>query len=502
MKSIALKFAVSGLTLGVATAALVVSGLGTPTAAATERNDAQAARLFEQAGQAIASGDLNRAITLLEQAVALAPRDAGYRMLLADAYMKTGRFRSAEAAYGDVLTIDPSRARAGLSHALMRAANGRQQDALAELEHIEGQTQPADIGLAYALAGSPQRAVDILEPAARAMGATPRIRQNLALAYALGGDWQRARTVAAQDVPAGELAERMSQWATLAQRTNAGEQIAALMGVIPVADPGQPAQLALAAPAPDTAPVAIAGAEPPVVASTAAADSDIPMPTDAAAPVAAAAEPIPSGALPVTVAEAAPAPVVAPAPVAEAPSTQYAAAAADQAQPEQAEWGIDDHGAVELPAQDDAASPVPVRVRYAAAADDLSRPDPVIMPVRPRAARTLSLASRLMSAAPSVARHGGAGRYVVQLGAFSSAANAERAWQMAQRRFALRDAQPVTMTIDLAGRMLHRVAVSGFDKRRDATQLCNAILSRGGQCFVRASQGDIAVNWAARYASR
>ena len=46
---------------------------------------------------------LPEAVNLLEQAVTIAPRDAGYRLLLADAYMKSGRFQSAEATYRDVL---------------------------------------------------------------------------------------------------------------------------------------------------------------------------------------------------------------------------------------------------------------------------------------------------------------------------------------------------------------------------------------------------------------
>jgi hypothetical protein len=50
--------------------------------------------------------------------------------------------------------------------------------------------------------------------------------------------------------------------------------------------------------------------------------------------------------------------------------------------------------------------------------------------------------------------------------------------------------------------MLHRVAMSGFNKRSDAATFCNHLLARGGQCFVRAAAGDMAVNWASRFASR
>ena len=43
-----------------------------------------------------------RRMTQMETAVALSPRDAGYRLLLADIYMKSGRFDAARATFADV----------------------------------------------------------------------------------------------------------------------------------------------------------------------------------------------------------------------------------------------------------------------------------------------------------------------------------------------------------------------------------------------------------------
>ena len=80
---------------------------------------------------------------------------------------------------------------------------------------------PADYGLALALAGQPTTRVAVLEAAARAQGADARVRQNLALAYALAGDWTKARTVAAQDVPADQLDARIQQWMQLAKPAQA-----------------------------------------------------------------------------------------------------------------------------------------------------------------------------------------------------------------------------------------------------------------------------------------
>src|SRR4029079_8073140 len=108
-----------------------------------------------------------------------------------------------------------------------------------------GALDPADYGLALALAGHPDQAVAVLNQVARAPAADARIRQNLALAYGLSGDWTMARTVAAQDVPPEQLDSRIQQWMAIATPSHPYDQLAMLTGVHPAADPGQPAALAL-----------------------------------------------------------------------------------------------------------------------------------------------------------------------------------------------------------------------------------------------------------------
>ncbi len=479
MKSLAFKFAASTFVLGIATLGVQLDGSswGLATAAATEsRTEQQAMRFHRTAQQALAAGNLPDALAAIEQAVALAPRDAGYRTMLGDLYMKSGRFQSAEAAYRDVLAIDRGQTRVTMSLALMQVANGRQQAALATLDSIQGSASPADLGLAYALAGSPARGVEILEPAARTVGASARVRQNLALAYALGGDWQRARTIAAQDVSPAELTERMTQWAAMSRSTGHADQVASLLGVHPVQDAGLPVRLALQS----TVPVAVAAAaaDPaPAPVQIAAA-----MPLPAPAPVA----------IPVAVAEAEPAPLEL------VPMPQDAQVHAALEQPE---WGIDDRGAVSLPAPAPEMRELPARVQYAAATEALVRPDPVLAGSAPRATpRAAARFNRAPAGHAEQPRRAGSGGYVVQIGAFSNAANAERAWQHAQRSFGLASEQPVTMTVDHNGRLLHRVAIAGFGSRGDAAALCAGIRGRGGECFVRNSAGDASVRWAARYA--
>src|SRR3546814_20906071 len=122
-------------------------------------------------------------------------------MVLADLYLKNGRFRSAATSFKDVLTLNPSNERAALSLALTQIALGNSYQATAQLDGLTETAKPGDIGLAYALAGQPERAIAMLEPAPRAPGPDARPPQHLAPAYALAGDWPKAPTPAPPSPP-------------------------------------------------------------------------------------------------------------------------------------------------------------------------------------------------------------------------------------------------------------------------------------------------------------
>ncbi|HEX8401745.1 MAG TPA: tetratricopeptide repeat protein [Allosphingosinicella sp.] len=246
-------------------------------ASATPEAEKDATRLYEQAQKAVAAGKLGAALALAERAVEATPRDVGYRMLLADLYLKNGRFASAESSFADVVALDPGNVRGSLSLALTLVAQGKTGLAIAELDKLDGSAAPGDLGLAFALAGQHERGRALLEGAASAPGATGRVRQNLALVYALAGDWQKARATAAQDVSPAELPQRLEHWASLANPANSYSQVAALLGVNPIADAGRPERLALSTA--EQTPVALAEAVPeapvvPVVASAPVAVAD------------------------------------------------------------------------------------------------------------------------------------------------------------------------------------------------------------------------------------
>ena len=248
----------------------VSSGFGGPTGGEVG--------LATRALAALNASDYPTAISFAERAVEKTPDDAGFRALLGNAYFGGGRFASAEAAYKDSLSIYSNQPNVVLKLALVQIAQGKNDEAVNRLAAASNMIDPADYGLALALAGRAADAIAVLNPAARQTGADARVRQNLALAYAFAGDWTQARTIAAQDVPADKLDGRIRQWMQMAKPANASDQVAALTGVKPAAsDPGQPVRLALhkgdtrlaavaprAAPAPQ--PVIEAAPPPPPVA--------------------------------------------------------------------------------------------------------------------------------------------------------------------------------------------------------------------------------------------
>jgi Flp pilus assembly protein TadD len=452
-RKFAAKLAVSALALTSTLVACNPAAMAYRPALASQSAAAkQAGEAFQKAQAFVHAGKLAAALTAAEDAVAFAPRDVGYRMLLADLYLKTGRFQSAETTYGDVLKLDPENKRAGLSVALTQIALGRSAGAVATLDRIADTAPASDVGLAYALAGKTERAIGMLEAAARAPGADGRVRQNLALAYALSGDWAKARTTAAQDVSPDELNGRLQNWAALASPTAGADRVAGLFGTHAVADQGQPTRLALADPAPER----LAAVEPAAEAAPAAAATLAPE----AKPEAPALVQVATTQPTVTI-DAPPAPVLAAAP-----------------QP--------------------MVEPKPV---YAEAVQALIAAPAAARKVKLASVRPFDLAPRHSLAAAHPQGHAGPGKFAVQLGAFSSPAAVERAWAQAYKRYGFGRNVPLSTTFSVPGRgTFHRLSVAGFDSRAAADRICATVRAHRGACFVRAVAGDAPVRWASRYA--
>ncbi|KQT33398.1 hypothetical protein ASG29_04905 [Sphingomonas sp. Leaf412] len=419
---------------GAGLAVLLVAG--TVSAVADSRHDSRQEKKASQAavtaGKALKKHQWEKAILAAEAAVALNPGDAGYRALLGSAYLKGGRFASAETAYHDVLTLQPDNAQVALNMALAQVGAGRWAEARATLDRHASGMNPADRGLAIALAGDPAAAVEILTAATRTPGADAKTRQNLALAMALAGQWQEARALVGLDLAPLDADRRIVEWAEFARPGSASDQVARLLGVTPVADPGQPVALALA------------GTVPVVAAKEAPIESFMPGPAD---------------------------PVVEEAAV-EAPARGPVAVPA----------------AVELAQAPVAASVMaaPVTPRLIAA------PAPYkIMTTQRFTPRAVKAPSPRVAARPPAK-----GEWVVQIGAFQNAAVAKDAWTRAARRFpTLAGHVPGGVNMALRGANFYRLSVGGF-ARADAVSLCRSYRAKGGVCFVRHQAGDQIASWA------
>jgi tetratricopeptide (TPR) repeat protein len=392
-----------------------------------------------RAQMALGSGDYASAVTLAEQAAEATPQDSNIRSLLGNAYFASGRFASAEAAYTDSLVLARAQPQIILKRALVQIAQGKNDVAISDLYAAQGMIDPADFGLALALAGRPGEAVQMLDVAARAQGADSRVRQNLALANALAGDWMAARTIAAQDLTPDLVDSRVQQWMSLSKPNNSYDQVAALVGVTPAAaDPGQPVRLALVS-------------------------------TDT------------------RVAQAAPAPQPEVAPVQQAAVSDAPAFAAPVAEP----VALTQASAPEQPAFDPLAAVASVAseakeavVEFAA--NLTSNPAPKVKKASAPARK---------ATAPSL----GSPKAVVQLGAYSSEERVSAAWATLSKKYPnLRKYSPMVARFDGPKGTVWRLSIRGFDNQQEAIARCQSLRSNGGSCFVRSTAGDSPVQFASR----
>jgi Flp pilus assembly protein TadD len=369
----------------------------------------------------------DRSVQAAEQAAAKAPNDAAARVALGQAYLDAGRFQSASTSFSDAVQLGDASGRTQLSLALAQIGAGNQEAAIGVLDSARDTIPASDRGLAIALAGQPGRGVAILIDALRGGEDSPKLRQNLAFAYALSGQWREARIAMAQDVPADQISDRIGAWAEMSRPEDVQKRVASLLNVpTGIADAGQPTALALNAPA-EAEQLAAAPAAP------ASPAGELP-PVDQSP---AAVEPVPAPVEPAAVFAAVPAP-------------KPSAAVFDAA----------------FAPKPTAAAAVPAP-RAVFAAHRVAK----AAPVRPAEAFT------------PVAR----GSHMVQLGSFSSEANARRAWGIYTARNP--ELGKLRMTITPAvvnGRSYWRVAAAGLDGQ-GAQRLCSGLKNRGGACFAYAA---------------
>lgn len=390
-------------------------------------------------------------VTKAEMAVANAPRKADLRAALGMAYLRDGRFQSATAALGDAIALGDTQPRTQLSLALAQIGNGQTHDALATLDANRTTLPAADLGLALALAGEPGRGVAILGDALRSGDPSPKLRANLAYAYALDGRWAEARNLAALDMAADTVDERMTEWAATAQPDAAPRRVAAMLNVAIKADAGMPTALAL-----KDGPSGTQAAQLASAGQVAA-----PLPTGPVLGAASAAELPPVAP---RVAEPAALPTPDPLPASPAASNQTPAFAQNA------------QGPAPLPAPE--AAP-----RFHAVPAQGAAPAKLALHT-PKAHHPRTRPAENAAETTPTAAHGG-GSHVVQLGAFLSEKNARAARAKALGRDKrLTDADVTIAKAVVGSQTFWRVSLGGLDAAGAAGK-CEAIRKSGGTCFAR-----------------
>ena len=411
-------------------------------------------KVLAEAQKALSKGQTDKAIGLAEGLVAANPREASYRALLGQAYLRAGRFESAAQSLNDAMKLGDNSAKTALSLALANAGAGKNREAVAILDDWRDAIPAADLGLAYALAGESNRGVAILSDALRGGDNTPKLRQNLAYAYALDGRWKEARVMAAQDVPADQLDARISDWAHKAKPEDGRLRVAGLIGAPVRSDSGMPAQLALGANS-DQEQLAAETAAQRSPAPALAANGELPAAAENPAELAQYQPVSAPASLPDRVAAA-------PAPAPVAAEQTFAATFGDPVTP-----------AAPAPA---AKAKKPVRVAVAA----------------PAAARTAAPAAHRPGLRPRRAAApvlGKGASHAIQLGSFSSEQGARRAWgYYAKRNPELRNFKMAIAPATVRGKKFWRVAATGLDGN-GAGGLCSKVKSRGGVCFAYSTIG-------------
>ena len=432
----------------------VTSALATATLAGCSAKVAPPASASAAAAQtAIAKGKSAKAVEFAEAAVLAAPRDAGGRALLGGAYVEAGRFTSAATTLAEAIELGDTSRRTVITYALALIAAGQPNEALVALDQWQSAIDPADFGLAVALAGRPQQGVQVLADALRNGQNTAKVRQNLAYAYALMGDWQSARLMAEQDVPADKVGERLGHWAQMALPEMFQHRVADLLGTRLAADPGQPVHLAL-------------GNHPSHGMMVAEAANAVPMQEATGLAVA--------GELP---------------PVAQSTPVELPALA--QARPE-----APPASETFLSGEASEYRDGPAQVRFVSR--EMVQSTPAARSAPPRHSVTPRIAGQTETAdAPTPKQRTESnfamkqGDYRVQLGSYFSMSDAQAAWKLFVKRHPeLEGAEKVISKANVRGKIYYRVAAGGYAKS-SAREMCSLVKKGGGGCIAYAANNPL-----------
>ncbi len=463
-------------------------GFGPSSESAPTTKDA--AKAAKKSAKFLEKGDLARAIDFAEQAVAGAPQDAGYRAHLGQSYLSDGRFLSAAQAFRDAMTLGDTSARTVISLSLSLTAQGKVDEARGVLTAHRSTLPAADYGLALALLGDSDHAIQVLVDAVRNAPPSAQTRQNLALAYALAGRWPEAKMMGEQDLAPEPLRERMTEWAQLARPGAFELRVSKMLGVSPREDIGMPVHLALNSGSTSLAANNVDSAQrvglPVNHGNSLSAIGPTPMPGGATN--FAGAEPD----MKVTATRVDPAPVA----VAKTPAAPKPALVPQPVAQPVAMAPIVAPVPVAKPVAKPAAKPTASKQRLAPIVEDrdaspkqsaMVAAKPVAKPAAKPAVVAPKPKAEVATAKPTVApKPKSGGSYIVQMGAYSSADAASKAWAADTKRYpVLKSYGNASSTATVNGKKVYRLAAMGFDDFGSANSVCKQVKAKGGQCIVK-----------------
>ena len=449
-----LKLAVSTMVVGVTLTGCGPFGSGSVASSSSKPVSSKDGPVYaKKAEKAMAKGRTVEAISFAERSVAAVGNDAETRALLGQAYLSAGRFSSAERSFLDAMDLGKNDARTILSLALSQLGQGKASKAVQLVEANRQYIPTADYGLALALAGEANSAVDILENAIRSDNVTGRTRQNLGLAYALDGRWKEAKLMALQDMSPATVDKRIMQWAQMARPGAYDMRVASVLNVKPdLTDPGQPERLALNAGAASIAEVASADPQDDYVSEVSSFDRNVPLPAIGPAPRDNSNVDFMAKENNVKVTKVS---VPASEPMVSAPITKFVVE--NTTKPKQKTVASVAKPVIEKAAYTPAQSPTPVA----------------------------------------------AGTHLVQLGAYSSPEAAQRAWGvMTARHKELASFKFASSRTTVKGKTYYRLAAMGFGNIQSANAMCSGLKSSGADCIVRTSVGGNATRMANKASPR
>jgi len=164
-----------------------------------------------RAYDALMAGNSDIAIQVYEDILTNEPANQEALFGLASTYHRAGQIDTARALYGKLLEIDPKH-RDGLNNFLVLLSDEAPQEALQQMERLEGQNPgfspiPAQMAIIYQKLGNTDKAVDKMYRAVAISPENTTYRYNLAIMLDRSGNYDKAATLYSQILKAAERGE-------------------------------------------------------------------------------------------------------------------------------------------------------------------------------------------------------------------------------------------------------------------------------------------------------